>query len=235
MPQQRNAQSPLLQIERELTLGENAYAQLKQVLINGMMGPGERVTVRGVASALGVSITPAREAITKLVSEGALAAIGPKTIVVPTLTTEILDEVTNLRLALEPNTARIGAAKKGKRSLAFLRSTQKALKGAMSQEDYREVLQRNHDFHFELYEAAGLPMTLGFIESLWMKIGPSLNLLYPEFAVHRGGLSNHADVISAISSGDTSKVENAIRRDIEMGYESLSNYVANTNRMNQNR
>lgn len=227
MSRRKNEQSPLLQIERELTLGENAYAQLKQVLINGMMGPGERITVRGVASALGVSITPAREAITKLVSEGALVAVGPKTIVVPALTAEVLDEVTSLRLALEPNAARIGAAKEGKRSLAFLRSTQKALKAAMARKDYREVLKRNHDFHFELYEAAGLPMTLGFIESLWMKIGPSLNLLYPDFAVHHGGLSNHADIISAISSGDSATVESAIRKDIEMGYESLNNYVAN--------
>lgn len=223
-----NEPSPLLQIERERTLGENAYAQLKQVLINGGMGPGERVTVRGVASALGISITPAREAITKLIAEGALAAVGPKTIVVPTLTADVLDEVTHLRLTLEPHAAKTGAANEGRRLLAVLKPTQKALKSAMAQKDYREVLMRNHDFHFALYRAAGLPMTMGFIESLWMKIGPSLNLLYPEFAVHRGGLSNHADIISAISTGDAAAVGRAIRADIEMGYDSLSNYVAST-------
>lgn len=223
-----NERLPLLQIARERTLGENAYAQLKQALIGGRMRPGERVTVRGVASALGISITPAREAVTKLIAEGALAAAGPKTIVVPALTAAVLDEVTHLRLALEPHAAERGAANAGKRLRPFLTSTQKALKAAMARKDYREVLKRNQHFHFALYEAADLPMTMGFIESLWMKIGPSLNLLYPDFAVHRGGLSNHADVIAAISARDAVTAGRAIRTDIEMGYESLSNYVAST-------
>lgn len=220
-----NAPSPLLEIERDLTLGENAYAQLKEVLISGKMAPGERVTVRGVAAALGVSITPAREAITKLVSEGALTAKGPKTTTVPELTLEDLDELTQLRLALEPLAAERGAKRHGTDILPYLAETQKALETAMAEQDYREVLRRNHAFHFALYCAAERPMMLGFIEALWMKIGPSLNLLYPQFAIHRGGLSNHAMIIGALATLEEGIVQRAIRLDIELGYESLSNFI----------
>ena len=58
-------------------LRDVAYDDLKERLIRGAFAPGTKLTVRGVADELGVSSTPAREAINRLTQEGALVFAGP--------------------------------------------------------------------------------------------------------------------------------------------------------------
>src|SRR5262245_11516365 len=93
--------APLVPLDRQSSLGELAYESLKETIIGGQFGPGTKLTVRSVAQALKVSTTPARDAINRLIGEGALVNLGPKTVVVPVLTMAVLDEVTKIRLALE--------------------------------------------------------------------------------------------------------------------------------------
>ena len=73
----------LAPLDRRNSLGELAYESLKDTIIRGQFAPGAKLTVRSVAQALGVSTTPARDAINRLIGEGALANLGPKTVVVP--------------------------------------------------------------------------------------------------------------------------------------------------------
>ena len=47
-----------------------------------------------------------------------------------------------------------------------------------------------------IYDAAQMPRLTSIIESLWVRIGPSLNDLYPEFATSRVGVSNHMEAIA---------------------------------------
>ncbi|MBK9980310.1 MAG: GntR family transcriptional regulator [Gemmatimonadetes bacterium] len=55
-----------------VTLGESAYQQLKQMLMQGAFTPGEAITVRAVSEALGIGATPVREALQRLAAEGVL-------------------------------------------------------------------------------------------------------------------------------------------------------------------
>ena len=54
------------------TLGETVYAALSELLASGQLGPGERLSLRDSAAALGVSVMPVREAVNRLVAEQAL-------------------------------------------------------------------------------------------------------------------------------------------------------------------
>jgi DNA-binding GntR family transcriptional regulator len=49
------------------TLSSDVYAQLRELLITGQMIPGEQISLRTTASALGVSVMPVREAVHRLV------------------------------------------------------------------------------------------------------------------------------------------------------------------------
>src|SRR5262245_49625253 len=110
----------LAPIDRYLSLGDRAYASLKDSLIRGALRPGTKLTVRFIAQAFEVSTTPARDAITRLIGEGALVNLGPKTVVVPHLTQDVLDEVTAIRLALEGLAAENAARHLGEADLARL-------------------------------------------------------------------------------------------------------------------
>jgi DNA-binding GntR family transcriptional regulator len=212
-------------IIREKTLGATAYGKLKRALITGAFQPGTKLTVRGVAESLDISITPARDALSRLIAEGALEAKGPKTVVVPPLSFPILREITRIRLALEGMAAEMATPNIDGESLELLEHTQQRLNAAMEQRNYVEVLSANEIFHFTIYRAANMPRLLSIIESQWLRIGPSLNLLYPEFAISRRGISNHTTVLDGLRSGEPGVVRGAIEQDLRDGFDRLRRMI----------
>ena len=213
------------QIDRQSNLGEIAYSRLKQVIVSGSFPAGEKLTVRLVAAALGVSTTPARDAINRLLSEGALVNEGPKTVILPTLTLASLEETTATRLALEGLAAERSVGEITSTDIAELKRLQKIINESLDRGNYREVLSANREFHFLIYRRSGWKRLVGLIESLWLQVGPSLNGLYPDFAKSRKGVANHMAAIRGYRAGDPAAVRAAVEQDIKDGYASLKAYI----------
>jgi DNA-binding GntR family transcriptional regulator len=207
-------------------LRDVAYEDLKGRLIRGAFPPGHKLTVRGVAEDLGLSSTPAREAINRLTQEGVLIFAGPKTVVVPSLTREALDEVTAMRLALEGLAAFKGAAHATEETIRRLRSLQKSINEALDRRDYVAVLASNREFHFTLYQLSNMPTLVATIETLWLRTGAAFHDLYPEFAESRFGVHNHLAAIESLALRDAEGVRAAIESDIRDGYRRLRRAAA---------
>jgi len=216
---------PLLPIDRQTSLGELAYGSLKEAIVRGEFSAGQKLTVRAVAEALEVSTTPARDAIMRLIGEGALVNAGPKTVIVPPLNLAALDEVTSIRLVLEGLAAGTAADRISNDAAAELHELQRQINAALDTGNYSAALKANKAFHFLIYEAAQMPRLVSMIESLWVRIGPSLNDLYPEFATSRVGVSNHVEAMAGIEARDKARVQAAIEKDIRDGYRRLASRI----------
>ena len=107
-------------VPRHKTLAEDIYDRLRSAIMTGAVKPGEKISARSVADSAKVSFTPAREAVARLITEGALELIGPKSVVVPTLTREALDEITKIRLNVEGLAAEAAAGSFSKSDLKEL-------------------------------------------------------------------------------------------------------------------
>lgn len=212
-------------IQREKPLGVLAYERLKVALMSGEFEYGQKLTVRSVADSLNISITPARDALSRLVSEGALEAKGPKTIVVPSLSHRSLKEITRIRLALEGIAAEAATPNIDGDAIRSLEMTQETLNKAMAEERYRDVLAANEAFHFGIYRASNMPRLISIIESEWLRIGPSLILLYPEFAISKRGISNHYKILEGLRIGEPSVVRAAVEQDLRDGFERLRQMI----------
>src|SRR3546814_14190289 len=68
------------------TRGSEAYEALKQALISGHFMPGQKLTLRMLAEALGMSVTPVREAIHRLTAERALEGAANRSVRIPPMT-----------------------------------------------------------------------------------------------------------------------------------------------------
>src|SRR5215471_18882094 len=79
------------------TMQERVYQELRDALYQGRFMPGEVLTIRSLAEALGTSAMPVREAIQRLVTENALTQLPNRTICVASLTQETYDEWIRLR------------------------------------------------------------------------------------------------------------------------------------------
>lgn len=214
--------SELANIDRAAeSLGDAAYREMKERIIRGVYRPGHKLTVRAVAQDLDVSTTPARDAINRLASEAALVYAGPKTVVVPVLDANALKEITLIRLALEGLAAQQAAEHAGPEDVEALKVLQKKINSALDAGLYADALWHNKEFHFAIYRLAQLPHLVTMIETLWLRIGPSLHNLYPEFAKERFGVHNHEVAMEALEDRDGASVRAAMENDIRDGYRRL--------------
>ncbi len=139
----------LFPIDRhQLSLGELAYTSLKEAIVRGHFRAGQKLTVRRVAEALSISTSPARDAIMRLIGEGALANAGPKTVIVPILTLAALDEVTSIRLVLEPLAAGIAAERIAGDSVEGLKKLQAQSTSMLDATNHAATLRADKSFHF---------------------------------------------------------------------------------------
>jgi len=207
--------------KQQVRLGDVAYDKLKERLIRGSFQPGHKLTVRAAAQALGVSSTPARDAINRLAIEGALVYTGAKTVIVPYLDARALEEITLIRLALEGLAAERAAMHGTPQIVSQLESIQALIDAALDQRRYTDALWHNKEFHFLVYRLSGMPHLLSLIEPLWLRIGASFNNLYPEFAEAKYGIHNHRAAIEAMSERDGSSLRAAIESDIRDGFRRL--------------
>ena len=206
----------LAPVQRGDTLGDQACRSLRAALRRGALAPGEKLSTRRIATTLGVSLTPAREALNRLVAERVLEQRDDRSIVVPELTRTRYRELLLIRLELETLAARLGcAALAAPAPMARLRALYDAHASAFLARDPADALQLNEDFHFTIYAAAGMPTLLLMIEALWLQTGPTMRLLYPaSFDDGWIGQRNHIAMLDAIASGDAEALVAALRQDL---------------------
>jgi DNA-binding GntR family transcriptional regulator len=212
-------------LPRPETLSEAAYERVATSLMDGAYVPGDRVATRGLATDLGVSATPAREAMLRLVSEGALELRNARTIVVPTLSAARLREIYCVRYALEPMTAEHAAQNIDDDDIKRLERVQERMRAAYERQDYPAVFRENREFHFRIYGAAGMPLVSTFIKAAWLRIGPTFRLLYPTLAVPADAIRVHELAIAAARGRDGAKLAAAIKQDLERGEKLLSRVI----------
>ena len=212
-------------LPRPETLSEAAYERVAISLMDGAYVPGDRVATRGLATDLGVSATPAREAMLRLVNEGALELRNARTIVVPTLTAARLSEIYSVRYALEPMVAEHAAPNITEDEIRKLERTQERMRAAYDRKDYPGVFRENREFHFRIYGAAAMPLVSTFIKAAWLRIGPTFRLLYPTLAVPEDAIRIHETALAAARAHDGPKLAAAIREDLERGDRLLSRVI----------
>jgi GntR family colanic acid and biofilm gene transcriptional regulator len=213
-------------LERPGTLAEAAYERVAASLMEGGYVPGDRLAARTLAAQLGVSLTPAREAVLRLVSEGALELRNPRTIVVPTLSHQQFKEIYCIRHALEPTAARIAAPHLTDEDTKALERSLEHMTAHYRQGDYRQAFRSNREFHFRIYAAAEMPLVLSFIQAAWLRVGPTFRLLYPVLAVPDDAIRILAEAIAAVKARDPVGLSAAIEKDLLRGEALLSRLIS---------
>lgn len=107
MPSKPN---PLQPVERSVSLSERVYDMLREYLRSGQVRWGESLREAALATRLGVSRTPVREALARLASEGLVEAHG-RSFTVPELTEDDLQDIYEMRVLLEKEAVRQAAGR----------------------------------------------------------------------------------------------------------------------------
>ena len=192
------------------TLTGQADSMLRQAIIVGYLRPGERLTMRGLAQDMGMSVTPVREAIQNLISEHVLHMQSPKTIIVPRIDQAACFEVFQIRIALETLAAEQAMSHMGAADFKKLRAINARHRESLERRDIGKVLKSNNDFHFSIYRKSLMPTLLNLIETQWLRIGPTLNLLHPDYVGGLTGNDHHELIICALEDQSAPEVRAAL-------------------------
>lgn len=192
------------------------YRVLRRAIMTGQFEPGGPVTINGLAEALGVSAMPVREALHRLVSEGALELLDNRRVRVPDLDPQSFEEVLEARVALETRAAERAMPFIDDRRLARMRAFDQQADQALAIGNFGRLVEANFDFHRCLYEARPGTVMLPLIESLWLRLGPFMRrageTLSQTYQVDR-----HAEALAAIMQRDAEALKMAIAADIRDG------------------
>lgn len=211
----------LAPMDRPGTLADRAREQLRSTIMAGRFEPGQKLTIRSVAKALNVSLTPAREALYGLASEGALDSGPNGTVSIPVFDEERVRELLVIRRALEGAAAREAIVNISNDAIREISAINDQLVEANNSRNYKKLMWLNWRFHFQIYREARMPTLLRMIENSWLKTGAYLNVLYPVYGESDQGLHNHEDIISALEARDGEALAKAVRADIEMAAQAL--------------
>lgn len=192
------------------------YRNLRQAIMSGRLPPGQPVTIHGIAQNLSVSAMPVREAIHRLVADGALEHLDNRRVRVPDMDPEKFDEIITARIALETVAAERCMPFIDYLRLARLEKLDTEIDAAYQAGNIELGIERNFAFHRCLYEGHASAVLLPLIESLWLRLGPFMREatenLHESYRVDR-----HAEAMAAIRAQDVDALRQAIVADIQDG------------------
>jgi len=197
-----------------MTREQETYETLRQWVTVGRFLPGERLKLRDVAAELGVGLMPVRAALQRLTAEGALTYSPHRGVAVPRLSRAEFDDVLQTRLLLEGEAAERGALRLSAADREVLHADARRMDDALQALDAKAYLRVNEDFHVRLYRAAGSPLLMTLIETVWLRIGPLSNRLFDDAAAPAVLNDAHADLMRALDAGDSAAARRAIERDL---------------------
>ena len=204
-------------------LGEQAYLSLRQALMRGHLRPGEPLLLRPMSARFGISATPMREALLRLVSEKALALDARGSVVVPTLTHEQLVEIRAIRTDLEGRSAASAATLATAKEIDGLDKVHQQIANCLANSQFDTAIDLNTEFHLRLCKLGGMQIIYEIVESLWLRCGPIISHLYddpPDFDPHP-----HIGVIAALRNRDPDGARKAIQFDIDSGGRGLLQFA----------
>ena len=204
---------------------EQVYQTLRAQILFGEMAPGQAVTIQGLTQALGVGMTPVREAIRRLISDGALVFQGNRRVSVPQLSATDVEQLIYIRKTMESELTRRATQRVSTAAIAELEQIDKALDHAISTGDVAGYLERNYQFHTRLYDLADAPVVAGLVDRVWLRFGPSLRVVCGRFGT-QNLRDHHKELLAALRCRDPEAAADAMTQDVVQGMSQVSAVLA---------
>ena len=200
---------------------DRVYRAIRARIMHGEIDPGTALTLRGIGAEFEVSMTPAREAVRRLVAEGALTLSPSGRVSTPELSNDRIEELAALRSLIETELASRALPRAHMALIERLTALNGEISEAIVKGDAVGYIRRNLDFHRTLYLRAQAPAMLATAETVWLQLGPTMRALYGKLnrteAPH-----NHRLILAALRAGDEPGLRLAVRSDVTQGLRLLT-------------
>ncbi|GGD98886.1 transcriptional regulator, GntR family [Gemmobacter megaterium] len=204
-----------------LSAHDRLYRVLRTQVMHGEIAPGQALTLRGLAQQHGMSVTPVREALQRLVAEGALTLSSSGRVATPELTPERIEELAAIRALIEPEMASRALPRAHFALIDRLTAINTLNAEAVARQDAVAYIRTNLEFHRTLYLRAQAPAMLAICETVWLQLGPTMRALYARLRRNEPP-AHHRHILAALRAGDEPGLRLAVRTDVTQGLRHLA-------------
>src|SRR5450759_1546444 len=199
----------------EVSRGGKALQALSEAIVDGRLAPGSLHSVQGLASQLGVSRTPVREALLQLARDGSVRFERNRGVRILQTSRHDLEEIFEIREWLEVPATRQAVQRMRSVDVRALRRSYDAMLRAGQASDAAELWHHDRSFHKKILQASGNNRVAQFIDGL-----RDLVLRRDATTVGRERTAceiaeEHRPILDAIEAGDADGAAEAMRRHIK--------------------
>lgn len=187
------------------TKTDRAVQEIRARILNRQLRPGDLVRQGALASEMQLGITPVREALLQLATEGLVTKIPYVGVVVADMTAESTQQIYEVRRLLESFATRQACLRATAADIAYLRGCSERMARALAEGNPALYRERNQDFHMAIYRLAGNPALYDIITTQWRRF-PRDTLLLMEHRMTQS-LAEHRMIIAAFEQRDAGHAE----------------------------
>jgi len=201
-------------VKKNVSLRETVTLALRAAVISGEMKPGEVYSAPALGKRFGVSPTPVREAMLDLAKEGLVTSLPNKGFRVTEVSDEDLDEITALRLLIEPPTVEQVTPLIDEAGVARLRRMAEGLVDFAVAGDLIDYTEADRAFHIAILEYSRNKRLVALISEL--RAHTRLLGLAPLAAAGtlRETAEEHVELVDLIAAGKAEEARELMTRHI---------------------
>jgi DNA-binding GntR family transcriptional regulator len=198
--------------DAHLPLRDVVATEMRRMILDGVVRPGERLIEDRIAEQLGVSRNPVREAIRMLESEGFIEVVSRRGAFVASMSTSEAADLFEVRLALEPLGARLAARTAGATAAPGLGRILELAREATAAHDLDALSDLNTDFHATVFTLSDN----AYLAAIAKPMVKRAQWLFRHSASVRAPHSwrEHQGLLEAIVAGDEDMAESEARRHV---------------------
>ena len=213
---------------------DRIHAQLRRMAADFRIKPETRINEGELAGELGVSRTPLREALNRLVAEGFLTFRGGHGFFCRSLTPKLIMEWYEARGAIELEGLRLALLRASDAQIhALLRRYEATEAEYFSSADTVRLLELDETFHSSLLELAGNPQLCRMLDTIHGHIRyvrlmnlKALRADGPASPIHDSDKADHRRILSLLRQRDDAEVQRALRHHIELRLDDATKAVS---------
>ena len=207
--------------QESMTLADQAYDRIADAIVRGELPAGSKITEKGLRERFGIGRGPLREALRRLVAEGALTLSASGRVATPELSNDRIEELAALRALLEVELASRALPRAHMALIDRLESIHANISMNVKKHDAVGYIRTNLEFHRTLYLRAQAPAMLAMTETVWLQLGPTMRALYGRLNRTEPPI-HHRHIIAALKAGDEPGLRLAVRSDVTHGLRLLA-------------
>jgi len=194
---------------------EHVLASLRSDILSGVLAPGTAIIQEEVASRLGVSITPVREALRRLQSAGLITYEAYYGATVTSISDEALEELYLLRGVIEGLAARLAVTKIDENGLHQLESIHQSMLDAKLRSDVAAMAAGSREFHSVIGKTGGPEYIAHHIKIIWEYSSiPTTHSAWNDADIAQHCLDAHQALINALRARDSLEAERLMNKHV---------------------